>query len=427
MKLLDRVLALGNLVGLAEMAYIEADNDLNIITWNSGASKLFNYSEHQATSMTLDTLVLIDKSELFACEKSEVITKTIVNKNGEKIWYDFFLTPILSIKGKKLGISILVKDISKEIQKNHDLEEYRNQLQQIYEFAPVGIYKANMKGEFILANSELAWMLGYDSTEVLISKRKKNFYNIFTDPIKTTEFKEYLKETDEVNRFRCELNKKNGGSLWTLSYAKIVRDKNSRKSGFNGFVIDISDTIRAENALKDANTQLMFLSVQDGLTKIPNRRKFDEFLANEWARHKRDKNELTVIICDIDFFKFYNDTYGHQEGDDCLIKVAQAINDSVFRPGDLAARYGGEEFALVLPQTDAKGALKVAENLNECIENLRLEHRGSSVAEYVTLSVGASSTIPNKDTSFEDLLVRADEALYEAKRTGRNKAIYKPF
>ena len=427
MKLLDRVLALGNLFGLAEMAYIEADNDLNVITWNNGASKLFNCSEQEATSMKLDELVLIDKTELLGCVTPEEITKTIVDDNGDEIWYDFFITPIISIKGEKLGISILVKDISKEVQKNSDLEEYRKQLQQIYEFAPIGIYKADMEGEFILANSELAWMLGYDSTDVLINKRKKNFYNIFSDQKNAKEFKDYLKETDEVNRFRCKLNKNNGTSLWTLFYAKIMRDKGSKVTGFNGFVIDISETIRAENALKDANEKLTLLSVQDGLTKIPNRRKFDEFLANEWARHSREKTELAVIICDIDFFKFYNDTYGHQEGDDCLIKVATAIKNSVFRPADLAARYGGEEFSVVLPQTDAKGALKVAQNLNKCIESLMLKHKSSKIAKYVTLSVGASSIIPNGDISFEDLLLRADEALYEAKDTGRNKAVYKPF
>ena len=113
MKLLDRVHALGNLFGLAEMAYIESDNDLNIITWNNGASKLFKYSEQEATSMTLDALVLISKTELLGCIKPEEVTKTVLDENGNKIWYDFFITPIINIKGEKLGISILVKDISK--------------------------------------------------------------------------------------------------------------------------------------------------------------------------------------------------------------------------------------------------------------------------------------------------------------------------
>lgn len=147
MKLLDRVLALGNLFGLAEMAYIEADNDLNIITWNNGASKLFKYSEQEATSMKLDSLVLINESELNRCAKPEQITKTVIDENGNKIWYDFFISPIINFQGEKLGISILVKDISTEIQKNTDLEEFRKQLQQIYEFAPIGIYKADMDGK----------------------------------------------------------------------------------------------------------------------------------------------------------------------------------------------------------------------------------------------------------------------------------------
>ncbi len=427
MKLLNRVLALGNLINLAEMAYIETDQELNIITWNKGASKLFNYSEQAATSISLDKIIHIDRTELLGYDEPIIITKTILDKNGEKIWYDFYVTPITDIKYEKSGVSILVKDVSKEVKKDTDLESYRKQLQQIYEFAPVGIYKADMDGEFLLANSELAWMLGFDSSDILINKKKRIFFDIFNNKKKAKEFKEYLKETDEVNRFRCQLNKKNNTPLWTLCYAKIVRDKDYRVIGFNGFVIDISETIRAENALKEANEKLTLLSVQDGLTKIPNRRKFDDFLSLEWERHKRDQTELVVIICDIDFFKFYNDTYGHQEGDDCLIKVAKAIKNTIFRPADLAARYGGEEFAAVLPQTNADGALKVAENLNKSIEDLKLEHKSSKVAEYVTLSVGASSTIPNSDSSFEDLLQRADEALYEAKDTGRNKAVYKPF
>ncbi len=427
MKLLNRVLALGNLINLAEMAYIEADLDLNVITWNSGASKLFNHSEQESTSISLDKLIHINRTELLEYDEPKIITKTIIDKNGEKIWYDFYVSPITDSQYEKAGVSILVKDVSKEVQKNTDLENYREQLQKIYEYAPVGIYKADMDGELILANSELAWMLGFDSTEILINNKTMNIFNIFASNIKAQEFEEYLKETDEVNRFRCQLNKKNGAALWTLLYAKIVRDIDYRVVAFNGFVIDISETIRAENALKKANEKLTLLSVQDGLTKIPNRRKFDDFLSIEWERHQREKNELTVIICDIDFFKFYNDTYGHQEGDDCLIKVAKAIKNTIFRPADLAARYGGEEFAVVLPQTNADGALKVAENLNKCIENLRLEHTSSKIAEYVTLSVGASSTIPNSDTSFEDLLQKADEALYEAKDTGRNKAVYKPF
>ncbi|MCD4741038.1 MAG: diguanylate cyclase [Desulfobacteraceae bacterium] len=427
MKLLDRVLALSSLVGLAEMAYIEADKHLNVLTWNHGAITLFNCSEQEAISKKLDMLVPIDKKKLLECPNSEKITKSIIDDNGYKLWYDFLITPIISIKGEKLGVSILVKDISKEIQKNSDLGEYRKQLQEIYEFAPIGIYKADMEGKFTLANSQFAWMLGYDSIELLIKKSSKNFYNMFADKKKAEKFKYYLKETELVNRFRCQLLKKNGSSLWTLSYAKLVYDKKSKVTGFNGFAIDISETIHAENSLKNANEKLTLLAVQDGLTKIPNRRKFDEFLANEWARHKRDRNELSVIMCDIDFFKFYNDTYGHQEGDNCLVQVAKAIKNSIFRPADLAARYGGEEFSVVLPQTDSNGALKVAENLNKCVEHLKLPHKSSKAADYVTLSVGASSTIPDSNVSFEDLLLRADEALYEAKKTGRNKAVYKSF
>ena len=179
-------------------------------------------------------------------------------------------------------------------------------------------------------------------------------------------------------------------------------------------------------ALKQANRELELLATIDPLTRINNRRRFDETLTSEWARLRREQAPLSLIMCDVDFFKLFNDTYGHQAGDRCLRAVAEALESSVMRPADLPARYGGEEFAVILPNTPPEGAVRVAEMIRDRICELRIKHDRSSVSPYVSISAGVSSLVPGPDVSPETLLARADEALYQAKENGRNRVVLKP-
>ncbi|MBP0001615.1 MAG: diguanylate cyclase [Cyanobacteria bacterium SID2] len=172
--------------------------------------------------------------------------------------------------------------------------------------------------------------------------------------------------------------------------------------------------------VESQTAELKSLASLDGLTKIANRRRFDEVLTQEWSRLKNSKLPLSLILCDIDYFKRYNDTYGHQSGDDCLRKVARVMNLSIARPGDLAARYGGEEFVILLPNTHTAGAMHVAENLQKNIQQLELYHSQSAVSKYVTLSIGVSSMVPSACKKPQDLIEAADRALYQAKDRGRN-------
>ncbi len=177
----------------------------------------------------------------------------------------------------------------------------------------------------------------------------------------------------------------------------------------------------SQRDLADANRTLQKLSSLDGLTGIANRRQFDEVLKQEWHRAMRHGNYLSLILLDIDFFKLYNDNYGHQRGDDCLKQVAGVIERSMKRETDLAARYGGEEFAAILPDTDAEGAVGVAEYMIERLAELKIPHARSKVSEHVTISVGVSSLIPDRGTEPAMLIAIADKALYKAKEEGRNR------
>jgi len=184
---------------------------------------------------------------------------------------------------------------------------------------------------------------------------------------------------------------------------------------------DITERKRNEEALKRANRKLEKLATIDGLTQLANRRTFDITLEKEWRRMRRSRQPLSVILSDIDYFKRFNDHYGHQEGDDCLKAVAGGIKNCLHRPADLAARYGGEEFVVVLPNTPSDGAKYVAETIRAAIAALQYAHARSEVEAFVTLSLGVATIVPSsEDADAEDLVKMADKALYESKEAGRN-------
>ncbi len=179
--------------------------------------------------------------------------------------------------------------------------------------------------------------------------------------------------------------------------------------------------------LQAANLKLERLATLDELTQLANRRRFDQYLEMEWRRQAREQTPMSLILCDIDSFKSYNDTYGHPGGDECLRQVAGAIGSSVDRPADLVARYGGEEFAVILPNTAMGGAELVAEHIQIKIAALQLPHAGSQVSEYVTVSLGVASMVPTAESAPSILIAAADRALYQAKGLGRDRIqVYQP-
>ena len=177
------------------------------------------------------------------------------------------------------------------------------------------------------------------------------------------------------------------------------------------------------NYIESLNKNLQHIALTDSLTKLANRRHFDQYLEMEWKRMAREQKPLALILCDVDFFKLYNDAYGHVAGDKCLQEVAVVVAENVKRPGDLAARYGGEEFAIVLPNTYIQGAVQLAEMIRQKLAIKAIAHSGSPDSQIVSLSLGVVSVIPHQDISINWLIMEADEALYKAKNTGRDRVI----
>ena len=188
-----------------------------------------------------------------------------------------------------------------------------------------------------------------------------------------------------------------------------------------GTLIAVVETLRDITQQKEAQMALQRLATKDGLTGIANRRCFDEALAAEWHRAQRDQTSLALILIDVDHFKRYNDTYGHQKGDDCLKSVARAMEEKIFRPADLVARYGGEEFVILMPNTDITGARLVAERIVQHVYGMAIPHEASDLGETVSISAGVAASVPAPNLGADRLLAAADAALYAAKHAGRNR------
>lgn len=189
---------------------------------------------------------------------------------------------------------------------------------------------------------------------------------------------------------------------------------------------EIEERSKAEGALRLVNQKMQEISLVDGLTGIPNHRKFDEYLDFCWNQMLREQSPISIIMCDINYLKQFNDTYGHQAGDRCLQEIAQAIQASLHRPTDIVARYGGEEFFILLPGTDHAGAKRVATSIQQALANLEVPHSGTLADSGVCFSLGTATSVPTHGGSVESLLEAADQSLFRAKETGRNRVVALP-
>lgn len=216
---------------------------------------------------------------------------------------------------------------------------------------------------------------------------------------------------------------RDGRYVWIRDVVHVLRNAAGEVEALVGFMFDISERKQTEQQLLQLQKQLEELSYQDGLTGVANRRMFDSRLQMEWSNAQRNRLPLSLILLDIDYFKQYNDHYGHVRGDDCLKSVGQALSGAAVRPRDLLARYGGEEFVLLLPETDAQAAAQVAERCRQLIRGQNIQHAHSQVAPLLTISLGVGTLIPGPLDQTQAFLERVDRLLYKAKHQGRNQAV----
>jgi diguanylate cyclase (GGDEF)-like protein/PAS domain S-box-containing protein len=309
------------------------------------------------------------------------------------------------------------RDLQREMVERETLSRSLFESQQRYEavylHAAEGILLVDLNGYIVECNPQMQEMLGFAEDELL----GRSIFSLMT--------KETLAETapqlEKLKRgitilIERQLERKDGEIIFC--------EQSGRKISDDLIILlyrDISERRRAALALEKANRALEELAHLDGLTQIANRRRFDSTIDAEWPRLQREAKALGIIMADIDYFKEYNDIYGHQSGDDCLLAVASLLSSMVNRPADLVARYGGEEFVVLLPDTSLQGCTAIAERMRERIERAAMVHPGSRCAEVVTMSFGVASAVPGECGSSLELLARADKALYQAKELGRNR------
>jgi diguanylate cyclase (GGDEF)-like protein/PAS domain S-box-containing protein len=230
-----------------------------------------------------------------------------------------------------------------------------------------------------------------------------------------------LRSGGDAARIECRAKKQDGEYIWVEASLRVIRDPATGvPTGILNILRDISERKQTEQKLQEAYAAVEALSVTDALTGLANRRQFDQCLTTEWRRGTRDHNPLSLLMVDVDLFKLYNDTYGHLRGDTCLKQIADVIAEVVTRSGDLAARFGGEEFAIILPGTGNDGAMLVARQICDALRSQRLPHSATPCG-ITTISVGCATIVPRIEQHPSELIGMADEALYRAKRGGRDR------
>ena len=230
-----------------------------------------------------------------------------------------------------------------------------------------------------------------------------------------------LRAGGDSTRIECRARRQDGVYIWVEASLRVIRDPGTgMPTGILNILRDITERKRTEQQLQEAYEAVEALSVTDALTGLANRRQFDQYFESEWRRAIRDQKALSLLMVDVDLFKLYNDTYGHLRGDICLKQIAEVATEVVTRSGDLVARFGGEEFAVVLPNTGNEGAVQVALKICEAMRNRRMPHSGTPQG-FMTISAGCATAIPKIGQNAADLIGIADQALYTAKRSGRDQ------
>ncbi|HSO56881.1 MAG TPA: diguanylate cyclase, partial [Paenisporosarcina sp.] len=341
----------------------------------------------------------------------------IEKRDGSNVRLNINITPII-IDGKITGVIGMAYDITSEKLAERKLIESENRYRTLIDLSPEVIFvHSRNKIEFI--NHKVVEFIGAKSINDLKGKTVFDFLHPDDRRIAISNmalgFKDasLLTKNSEMRFIRFD------GKVVIANVGATVIEYNG-KPAIMGVIHDITEKKEIERQLVEANKLLQKISNSDGLTGIPNRRSYDEKLQQEWELALRNNQAISLLMIDIDYFKMYNDTYGHQQGDYCLQLVAKSLQQTLEGTGHFVARYGGEEFSVILRGCDKKCTFQVAETLRTNIEALKIPHAQSSIGPFLTISIGTARFHPNSGVSVHDLMKYADQALYETKRNGRN-------
>lgn len=349
--------------------------------------------------------------------EQKINLKLDVHWRFRETWLYFAMRgkPVVEEDKEIQRVVIVARNITQRIRMEEKIKQTSARLEALISNIPYGILAADKENNIILLNHQFEDLCGFQSCSETLSEIHPAVIHELGKNIFLEE-ELYTKRSKEILDKRMRVLDEE----WELKDGRIInRDAipiyvNHQFDGFLWQFKDITEQKKLEQKFREA-------SLMDGLTKIPNRRFLDDTIAKEWKRCGRASKPLTIIMIDIDYFKNYNDMYGHQEGDECLIRVAQTIKETLQRPFDVVCRYGGEEFVVILPETNQEGGLKKAAKIRKAIESLEIPHTTSTVSSYVTCSFGVATAIPSPFINPEELIWRADKALYTSKTNGRNQ------
>ncbi|MBV9860575.1 MAG: PAS domain S-box protein [Alphaproteobacteria bacterium] len=412
--------------GVKDYAIIMLDPAGLIVTWNEGARRLKGYTQAEIIGHSMKKFYppeaiaagLPDRLLAQAAAEGRVEDEGWrVRKDGSRFFANVVLTAMRDAGGALTGFAKITRDITERKENEEKLRASEARYRLLADNATDVIMLVGPDGRRLYVSPASRAVLGYEPEE-LVDLPVGGLVHPEDRAAWSGSRRQALNAPEgEITEAIYRCIRKDGSLVW-------VEADRQRCPGDLGYVVsirDITERKQMQDQLANANRRLEELVTRDGLTGIANRRFFDEALQIEIRRAAREQTTLAVIMMDIDYFKEFNDRYGHLAGDDCLRAVAVAIKNMMRRPADLAARYGGEEFVVLLPNTSEDGAVIVAEQILEGVRQLNITHQGSP-QKLVTISAGLMTTVPKPGSEQPDALIEgADQKLYRAKHKGKNQ------
>jgi diguanylate cyclase (GGDEF)-like protein/PAS domain S-box-containing protein len=417
-RALQEASQLAAIVASSNDAIIGMGLDGVIISWNRGAERVYGYSAEEVVGKPVFLLTSPEQPDNFqrilervgSGEQVGHYEAVRIRKDGRRIDVFVTISPVRDITGRIVGASNIARDIT-ELKKAESAERLAAA---VFASTTEGIMVTDKDSVIQSVNKAFEQITGYSEAEV-----KGQTPRILKSGLQDASFYVWMWKTlRETGMWKGNFwnRRKNGVIYPQETTINAIRNERGEIMQYCGIFRDITEQYRLEETLRT-------LSTTDGLTGLANRRSFDESIESEWRRAQRIGYSLAIIMADIDDFKRFNDTYGHLEGDECLKKVALVFKTAVRRAGDLAARFGGEEFVLLLPMTRVNEAGQIAEEIRLRIEALKMIPKSGAASVRVTISMGVSAAAPKQEVSAEGLLTMADQALYQAKREGKNRVV----